>query len=138
MVGLVIYEQVYGNLKYSDHTARKFEIRDTESVEAFKEGIPEIVLPYTVKIGVGYWDKGFLGIYAQVPELGARQMLEEVFTADTPAHIDSFVDNLANAAVGLSQMSMGNRPAMRAELAGELRGQLRYAAKSAIEELIVG
>lgn len=136
------YEQ-YMQLKYSDTTERKVEIRDIESMEAFKEGIPEIVLPYTVSVGVSYWTNerlgiGLLGIYTYVPELGARAMLEKDITADTPAHIDSFVDNLANTAVELSQKSTGNRHAMRQELAGELKEKLKCAAKGAIEELIVG
>lgn len=135
----MVFRRQYAQLKYSDTTERKVEIRDTESMEAFKEGIPEIVLPYTVKVGVGYWsNNGLLEIYAEVSELGARQMLEEVFTAETPAHIDALVNNLVNTSVELSQKSTRNRPALRAELAGELGKKLGYAAKSGIEELIVG
>lgn len=133
-----VFRRQYGKVKYSNHLERKFEIRDTESMEAFKEGIPEVVLPYTVKIGVGYWSNGVLGIYAEVFELGARQMLEEEFTAETPVHIDSLVDNLVNASVDLSRKSTRNRPAMRSELIGELKEKLRYATRSGIEELIVG
>ncbi len=136
------YEQ-YAQLKYSDTTERKVEIRDIESMEAFKEGIPEIVLPYTVNVSVSYWTNerlgfGLLGIYAYVPELGARAMFEKDITADTPAHIDSFVENFANTSVELSQKSTRNRPALRAELAGELKEKLRDATKGAIEELVIG
>lgn len=142
MVSRRQYEQ-YMQLEYSGITERKVEIRDIESMEAFKEGIPEIVLPYTVRVGVGRWSNErlgieLLGIYVHVPELGARAMLEKDITADTPAHIDSFVDNLANTAVELSQKSARNRHALRQELAGELKEKLKCAAKGAIEELIVG
>lgn len=137
MAGQVFCRQ-YGNLRYGDHLEREFEIRDTESMEAFKEGIPEIVLPYTVGIGVGYWDNGILGIYAEVSELGARQMLEEEFTAETPAHIEALIDNLVNVSAELSQKSTRNRPAMRAEKVGEFKEKLRYATRSGIEELMVG
>ncbi len=131
------YEQ-YAQLKYSDRTTRKVEIRDTESMEAFKEGVPEIVRTYTVGVGVGYWSNGLLGIYVQVPELGIEQMLEEVFTAETPVHIDSFVDNLVKDAVDVSQKFTGNGPAVGPELAGELKEKLGYAAKSGINELTIG
>ncbi len=89
-----VFRRQYAQLKYSDTTERKVEIRDADSMEAF--------------------------------------------TAETPAHIDALVNNLVNTSVELSQKSTRNGPALRAELAGELKEKLRDATRSGIEELIVG